>query len=94
MKNILAAAWRHLLGGAEGRAIEATRRQLLRLDDRTLTDIGISRALLHLGANAHPWQVEETAAPHFRARGRAAPGNVIAGALPATNDDLGLDRAA
>ena len=54
----LSSIWQWLARSSERRAVEITRRRLLELDDRTLADIGVSRALLERGPQAWPWRPE------------------------------------
>ncbi len=56
--KVLISIWQWLARSSERRAVEITRRKLLELDDRTLGDIGVSRALLELGPQAWPWRPE------------------------------------
>ena len=44
------------------------RNQLLAMSDRSLEDIGFSRALLEKGVDAWPWRVEEVEAEVIRAK--------------------------
>ena len=56
--KVLISIWQRLARSSERRAVETTRRTLLELDDRTLGDIGVSRALLERGPQAWPWRPE------------------------------------
>ena len=60
--KVLNRIWQWLARSSERRGVEVTRRALLELDDRTLADIGVSRALLKLGPQAWPWRPERPAA--------------------------------
>ena len=96
MSNFLKTAWARMIEASERRAIEVTRRELERLDDRTLEDIGVSRALLAHGANAWPWRTDDEDvltpatddAPALPVRDADAPTH------PVVNESRELDQAA
>ena len=59
--RVLDAIWHWLSRASERRGVEVTRRRLLELNDSTLADIGVSRALLERGVDAWPWRAGESA---------------------------------
>jgi len=94
MKAFLLSAWQRLARTSEHRAVEKTRRQLLEMDDRTLADIGVSRALLELGSAAWPWNLERHGIEASAPSAPVSPAVEAITIVRETAEDATLDRAA